>query len=65
MRDLIAKLCSGRWLTAKDLGVLLGRDPENLQTRILTAMVREGHLKLRFPDVPNRPDQAYQSTADI
>lgn len=63
MRDLIASLCTQRWLTSRELGTLLCRDADNLQTRFLTAMVREGRLALRFPDVPNRPDQAYQTVA--
>jgi ATP-dependent DNA helicase RecG len=61
MRNLIAALCTQRWLTSRELGALLQRDADNLQTRFLTAMVREGRLTLRFPDVPNRPDQAYRS----
>jgi ATP-dependent DNA helicase RecG len=61
MRNLIAALCTQRWLTSRELGALLQRDADNLQTRFLTAMVREGRLALRFPDVPNRPDQAYRS----
>ncbi len=61
MRGLIVALCNGRWLTTRELGALLQRAADNLQTRFLTAMVREGLLELRFPDVPNRPDQAYRS----
>ena len=63
VRNLIASLCSGRWLTARELGGLMNRDPENLQERFLTAMVREGALELRFPGVRNRPDQAYRTAA--
>lgn len=61
MRKLIATVCAGRWLTTKELGALLDRDADNLQRRLLTALVREGKLELRFPDVPNRPDQAYRT----
>jgi len=61
VRRVIATLCSGRWLTAKELGSLMNRDPENLQERFLTAMVKEGILELRYPEVRNRPDQAYRS----
>ncbi|MBL8340218.1 MAG: putative DNA binding domain-containing protein [Rubrivivax sp.] len=61
MRALIETLCVAGWLTARELGELLGRDPDNLQSRFLTAMVREGRLRLRYPDVPNRPDQAYRA----
>jgi hypothetical protein len=61
MRTLIATVCAGRWLTTKELGTLLDRDADNLQSRFLTALVREGKLELRFPEVPNRPDQAYRT----
>jgi ATP-dependent DNA helicase RecG len=65
LRELIASLCQGRWLTARELGQLLERNAENLQTRFLTAMVREGRLILRHPDVPNRPDQAYATAGTV
>ena len=61
MRDVIEALCRGRWLSAAELARLLLRDAEKLQARFLSAMVREGRLKLRHPDVPNRPDQAYRA----
>lgn len=62
MRALIERLCAAGWLTSRQLGELLARDADNLQSRFLTAMVREGRLQLRYPDVPNRPDQAYRIT---
>jgi ATP-dependent DNA helicase RecG len=58
---VIAALCSDRWVTAKELGALMNRDPENLQQRFLTEMVKEGVLELRYPEVRNRPDQAYRT----
>ena len=61
MQALVMRLCDGRWLTSKDLAALLNRDAENLQGRILGGMVKKGLLELRFPDVPNRPDQAYRT----
>lgn len=61
MRSLIETLCATGWLTTRQLGELLARDPDNLQSRFLTAMVREGRLQLRYPEVPNRPDQAYRA----
>ena len=60
MQALVLRLCDGSWLTSKDLAALLNRDAENLQGRILGGMVKKGLLELRFPDVPNRPDQAYR-----
>jgi hypothetical protein len=61
MREVILSLCEGRWLAAGEIALLVARDAEKLQSRFLTAMVREGLLELRHPDVPNRPDQAYRS----
>jgi ATP-dependent DNA helicase RecG len=65
MQALVLRLCDGRWLTSKDLAALLNRDAENLQGRILGGMVKKGLLELRFPDVPNRPDQAYRAVAAV
>lgn len=62
MRAVIERLCQGRWLAASEIALLVSRDAEKLQSRFLTAMVREGRLRLRYPDVPNRPDQAYRAT---
>lgn len=61
METLILGLCRGRWLTAKELAELLNRDADNLQTRILAAMVKKQALELRYPEVKNRPDQAYRT----
>ena len=63
MRAVIEALCVGRWLSATEIAALVSRDAEKLQSRFLTAMVREGHLELRHPAVPNRPDQAYRTIA--
>ncbi|PUE39596.1 hypothetical protein [Limnohabitans sp. Hippo3] len=61
MQALVLRLCDTRWLTTRDLAELLSRDPENLQRRILTGLVNQGLLELRYPGVPNRPDQAYRA----
>jgi ATP-dependent DNA helicase RecG len=61
MQALVLRLCDAHWLTSKDLATLLSRDAENLQGRILAGLVKKGLLELRFPDVPNRPDQADRS----
>jgi predicted HTH transcriptional regulator len=61
MQTLVLYLCENRWLTARELADLLSRDADNLQSRILTGLVKQGLLELRHPGVPNRPDQAYRS----
>jgi ATP-dependent DNA helicase RecG len=61
MEALVLRLCDARWLTSKELATLLGREAENLQSRILGGMVKKALLELKFPDVPNRPDQAHRT----
>ena len=63
LRSIIQKLCVGQWLSAAEIARLVDRDAEKLQSRFLTAMVKEGVLELRHPDVRNRPDQAYRTAA--
>ncbi|MDD2708607.1 MAG: ATP-binding protein [Verrucomicrobiae bacterium] len=61
-RKVLVRLCQGRMLTLEQIARLLERNPQAIRNRFLTPMVREGLLRLRFPDAPNRPDQAYTST---
>jgi len=63
IRQLILGLCSGRFLTPAHLGELLARNAVALRARFLRPMVAAGLLRLRYPDKPNRPDQAYTSAA--
>jgi ATP-dependent DNA helicase RecG len=58
-RAIILRLCKGRYLSVEQLASLLKRNRRGLQERDLTSMVAEGLLQLRYPDTPNRPDQAY------
>jgi len=64
LKGIIQQLCEGRWLSTSELAALVDRDAEKLQSRFLTAMVREGALELRYPDVRNRPDQAYRTVSE-
>ena len=59
VRGVILLLCRGRYLTADALAELLNRTAPNLRNRYLTPMVEEGLLRLRNPETPNRPYQAY------
>jgi ATP-dependent DNA helicase RecG len=59
LKAIILVLCTGRYLTASQIGQLLGRNAKNLQERFLAPMLREGAISLKFPHEPNRPDQAY------
>lgn len=60
---IILQLCQGRWLTRNQLAELMSRNPDGLRARFLTAMVAHQRLRLRYPDKPNRADQAY--TANV
>jgi len=62
MQKVIGLLCKGRFLTAEELATQLKRTPSNLRNRYLTPMVTVGLLKLRYPESPNRPGQAYTAT---
>ncbi len=59
VRAAILALCRERYLTADVLADLLNRTAPNLRNRYLSPMIRDGLLKLRYPESPNRPDQAY------
>ncbi|MCK9418656.1 MAG: putative DNA binding domain-containing protein [Nitrospirae bacterium] len=61
VRKVIIELCKGRFLTVESLSGLLNRNPAGIRNQYLTPMVREGILRLRYPETPNRPDQAYTS----
>ncbi len=59
MRQMILRLCQGRYLTASQLAKLLIRNAMKLRDRSLSPLCEEGRLARRFPREPNRPDQAY------
>jgi ATP-dependent DNA helicase RecG len=59
MEQVLLQLCRGRWLTRHELSVLVNRNSESLRQRFLNPMVEHGLLQLRYPDKPNRADQAY------
>ncbi len=59
MEALLLDICRGRWLTRRQMGDVLQRNPDGLRSRFLTAMVRHGLLQLKYPHTPNRADQAY------
>lgn len=60
MMALIAALCVGRWLTLRELCVLLDRTERQLRTHI-GRLVDQGQLRLQFPHQPNHPQQAYRA----
>jgi ATP-dependent DNA helicase RecG len=56
---VILKLCQGRYLTLDELARLTGKRTDSLRTSHLYRMVESGRLRLRHPDKPNHPRQAY------
>ncbi len=62
LENIILKLCENRYLTRRELSIFLGRNFDGLRSRFLTPMVEHGLLKLRYPEKPNRVDQAYTTS---
>ncbi|MEI6890674.1 MAG: RNA-binding domain-containing protein [Pontiella sp.] len=62
MERIILSLCTECFLTRRQLADLLNRNADGLRTRFLTPMINHGLMVLRFPDKPNRTDQAYTAT---
>ena len=61
-KEIIAKLCSGRYLTPLEIGALLTRSKAGIQARFLRPMAQNGELELKYPGEPNHPNQAYRAT---
>lgn len=58
---IILNICKDHWLTRRQIAELINRNHEGILTRFLTPMVEHGRLELRYPDKPNRVDQAYRT----
>ena len=65
MEAAVLELCRGRHLTLTELAQLLNRAPASLRNKTLTPMIKGGRLRYRYPDNPNRPDQAYTTVDDV
>lgn len=61
MEQIILRICKVRWLTRNQISELVDRNSDGIRARYLTPMVQHNLLKLRFPDKPNRTDQAYKA----
>ena len=59
IRKAVLALCALCSLTTIQMGQLLKREPLSLRRRTLKPLVAEGLLAWKYPDEPNRPDQAY------
>lgn len=58
---VILKLCSGRYLTLRQLAILLDRNPLTLRTHYLSRLVRDQRLAQKYPEKPTHPEQAYST----
>lgn len=56
VRTTILGLCSGAYLSLRELAELLGRQPASVQNHYLTPMLKEGVLVQRYPGNPNHPN---------
>lgn len=64
-RRVILELCTNRFLSLKQLSVLLARGQETLRDGFVSPMIKEGVLELRYPEKPSRRDQAYRTRRDV
>ena len=65
MKSVLQKICIDRYLSVEQLARLLHRNPVRLRSVFLGPMVQSGLLQLRYPDAPNRPDQAYTAVTAL
>jgi ATP-dependent DNA helicase RecG len=52
-------LLDGRFLTVAELAALTGRTADTLRNHYLVRMLTEGRARLRYPESPTHPAQAY------
>lgn len=60
MNQAILRLCNWRAVSLKDLSVYLNRNEKYL-LGFVTALRQSGQITYTIPEMPNHPDQAYQS----
>lgn len=61
MDSAILALCTGRWLTLRQLAEVLHRTPRTLKNNYLRRLIREGRLEYRYPETPTHQQQAYRT----
>ncbi|MBB6282995.1 transcriptional regulator [Geobacillus subterraneus] len=62
MEEIIVRLCCEQPLRLKELAALLERTPDGLRNNYLGKLLEEGKIRLKYPDQPNHPRQAYIGT---
>jgi ATP-dependent DNA helicase RecG len=59
MEEIIVRLIEKKPLMLKELASLLERTPDGLRNNYLTKLSSKGKIRLKYPDQPNHPRQAY------
>ena len=59
VEEIILKICSEHYLPLRTLAELLGREPDSIRNHYVNPMLDQGLLKLRYPEQPSHPQQAY------
>lgn len=64
MEAVLLELCRGRSLTLGELADLTGRSAETLRIHYLARLVSSGKMRLRYPEKPTHPAQAYTTAGE-
>lgn len=64
MEQIILQLCAKRPLMLKELSYLLDRTADGLRNNYLAKLLEEGKVRLKYPEQPNHPRQAYMTIQD-
>nr|WP_235852002.1 transcriptional regulator [Niallia nealsonii] len=59
MEDIIVNLCSQKPLMLRELAHLLARTPDGLRNNYLAKLLDKRKIRLKYPNQPNHPKQAY------
>lgn len=65
VQKVILELCAIRSLRLEELEQLLNRSGESLRKKHLQQLIKEKHLKLKYPTKPNHPQQAYVTAGSV
>lgn len=64
LAQLAVEICGHRPFSADELAATLGKNRKYLLDRVLTPLLRNGHLRHTIKGQPNHPDQAYTATQE-
>lgn len=56
---VIVTLCQSRFLSGEQIARLINRNPERVRDVHISKLVKEGRLRMLYPETPNSPNQAY------